>query len=455
MSNFELSFEYITRGNVNPQRKQKAYISYHPDDRIYVEHTAELILNKFDCAVYFYDYEKNGIPDETELGQILGEIQLFIIPVTSNYLYHDSIAYNFEFKYAMEHHVRILPLLQNSDLSNRFNERCGNLQFLDEYAKDETAISFNEKLRKFLESVFLDEETIERVQAAFDAYVFLSYRKKDREYAQRLMKLIHKNELCRDIAIWYDEFLVPGEPFDEAIKEALGKSDLFALLVTPNLINEDNYVKNVEYPKAREAKKTILAAESVYTERKELEEKFEGIPECLDANNETQIPKEVKEVIDRIKKIAIGENNTPEHNFLIGLAYLSGIDMEKNNDYALELITGAAENGLGEAMKKLAEMYYDGVGCQRDIIKAMEWQEKYVAYCAKIYDDTASDEAAEDLILERDVLSDYLIEAALIEKAESAYAENISFVEQLAQSNPERYNCYLAVSYNNAGAFYL
>ena len=51
------------------------------------------------------------------------------------------------------------------------------------------------------------------------------------------MRLIHKNEFCRDIAIWYDEFLTPGENFNDAIKEALQKSGLFVLTVTPNLVN--------------------------------------------------------------------------------------------------------------------------------------------------------------------------------------------------------------------------
>jgi hypothetical protein len=69
------------------------------------------------------------------------------------------------------------------------------------------------------------------------------------------MKLIHKNEFCRDIAIWYDEFLTPGENFNDSIRAALCKSDLFVLTVTPNLVNEPNYVEATEYPMALEEQK--------------------------------------------------------------------------------------------------------------------------------------------------------------------------------------------------------
>ena len=47
------------------------------------------------------------------------------------------------------------------------------------------------------------------------------------------MKKIHSLDCARDTAVWYDEFLVPGEKYDGAIKAAFEKSSLFALAVTP------------------------------------------------------------------------------------------------------------------------------------------------------------------------------------------------------------------------------
>ena len=65
------------------------------------------------------------------------------------------------------------------------------------------------------------ESAKEKIRAAFDAYIFLSYRKKDRAYAQELMHLIHKNRFCKDIAIWYDEFLTPGESFRANVEKMM------------------------------------------------------------------------------------------------------------------------------------------------------------------------------------------------------------------------------------------
>ena len=53
-------------------------------------------------------------------------------------------------------------------------------------------------------------------------------------------------------AIWFDEYLVPGERFNDAIRDAFEKSSLFAMAVTPHLTEDGNYVMRVEYPLARD-----------------------------------------------------------------------------------------------------------------------------------------------------------------------------------------------------------
>ena len=81
-----------------------------------------------------------------------------------------------------------------------------------------------------------------------------------------------------------------------------------------------------------------------------------------------------QELLDKLHKIAIKENDTsPEHNFLIGLAYLSGIDVEVDHRKALSLITMAAEKKLPEAVEKLVQMYTFGETVERNLEKAIEW----------------------------------------------------------------------------------
>ena len=79
--------------------------------------------------------------------------------------------------------------------------------------------------------------------------------------------------------------------------------------------------------------------------------------------------------------MAIKESDaSPEHNFFIGLAYLSGIDVEVNRDLAVKLITGAARDNLPEAMVKLLSMYSDGIGVSNNQDEVAYWSEKLATY---------------------------------------------------------------------------
>ncbi len=373
--------KYKTRGNASPQGKPRVYFCCHPEDLAkYFETLSNDILAKQDCTIWYVDVDT---PRDDEFFEDLKQMQLFVMPVTTNLLCSQNVALDLEFKFAVENHIPVLPLMQESGLEQLFNKICGDLQFLDKNSTDLTAISFDDKLQKYLDSVLAGDELAEKIREAFDAYVFLSYRKKDRKHAQELMRLIHKNEFCRDIAIWYDEFLTPGENFNDSIKDALQKSGLFVLAVTPNLVNEQNYIMTTEYPMAKQEGKLILPAELVPTDRKELSEKYEDIPVPADAHNEVELS---EALLESIKKIAIKENDaSPEHNFLIGLAYLSGVDVEVDHKRALSLITSAAEDGTIEAIKKLVTMYSTGVGIERDWFVAIFWQKKVLHYYKQTY----------------------------------------------------------------------
>lgn len=213
------NLKYKTHRNSEPNGKPRVYFCCHPEDfNKCFETVSNEILIKQNCAIWYAGEEV--VRDEDFFAD-LKQMQLFVMPVTTNLLCTDNEALDSDFKFAIENHIPVLPLMQESGLEELFNKKCGDLQFLDKNNTDTTAISYDEKLKKYLESVLIGDELAEKIRAAFDAYVFLSYRKKDRRYAQELMRLIHKNEFCRDIAIWYDEFLTPGENFNDSIKEAL------------------------------------------------------------------------------------------------------------------------------------------------------------------------------------------------------------------------------------------
>lgn len=376
--------QYITKDGSSPKGLPKIYITGHPDDcRRYSGHIREDLFRQHNCAV-FYDENPEHPEDMENFSNDLRTMKLVVLIVTSKFVYGDTFAFREVFRQAIADHIPVLPILEEHGIQEDFNEKCGNLQFLDPNSHDETEISYEDKLNKFLDSVLIGDELAEKVRKAFDAYVFLSYRKKDRKYAQELMRLIHQNAFCRDIAIWYDEFLVPGEDFNAAIASALSGSKLFALAVTPSLLEQGNYVMSNEYPAARKANKPILPVSLLPTDNDKLQAHYEGIPDLIDCSNADAVTDALRQALRDVLKV---ENDSdPEHVFFIGLAYLNGIDVEVDHKRAVEMITFAAEHDLPEAVRKLVAMYRNGEGVERDTEAAILWQKKWVALCQAMYE---------------------------------------------------------------------
>ena len=378
-----------TKGNADPKGKPRVYFCCHPEDFArYFDKLCEDVFKTHDCAIY-YTADMTEAFDERDMDTDLGQMNLFVVPVTFRLLSQPNRAMDTDLAYAKQQNIAILPFMMESGIDAFYStpEKFGQRQYINPYSTDTTEISYADKLKKYLEAVLISNETAQRVRDAFDAYIFLSYRKKDRRYANQLMRLIHKNPEYRDIAIWYDEFLTPGESFKQNIDKAMQQSKLFTLLVTPNLLEyvdgKPNFVMGVEYPAAKSAGMGVLPAEMVETDKAELREKYADIPDCVSVEDEPALRERLLEALDKIAKSE--NNNDPEHNFLIGLAYLDGIDVEVDRDRALELITSAAEADLPEAMEKLKDMYKDGIGVQLNYKKAVYWAEKLVACYENLY----------------------------------------------------------------------
>ena len=385
-------FQVRTKGGADTHGRSRVYFCCHPDDfDKYFDRICEDIFKTHEPAIY-YTADMSEPLDETNINVDLARMNLFIVPVTFRLMNEPNRAMQVDIAYAKEHNILILPFMMESgiDVVYALPKNFGERQYIMPDNSDLTAISYEEKLRKFLDSTLISDEMAKRVRAAFDAYIFLSYRKKDRAYANELMRIIHNIPGCRDIAIWYDEFLTPGESFIENIEKAMGDSKLFALLVTPSLLEyvdkdgklEPNFVMDKEYPAAKRLELDILPTEMVETDRGELKAKYDGIPEPVRAEDEFF----TEALLSVIKNIAISENdNDPEHNFLIGLAYLDGIDVERNAERGLELITKAAEAELPEAMEKLYLMFMEGKNVELNYREALKWAERLVDFCTKVF----------------------------------------------------------------------
>ncbi|MCR5155614.1 MAG: tetratricopeptide repeat protein [Butyrivibrio sp.] len=438
-----------TKGNGSPNGKPRIFFSCHPDDRKKCfDRICQEIFKFFEAAVYYID---DSDDQDENLESDLRQMSIFVIPVSLKFLSDDSFASSFALPFAKKEHIPILPIMLESGIEEIYSteDKFGTLQYLMLDPNDDTAIGFEKKLKDYLDSILVGKELAERVRKAFDAYVFLSYRKKDRAFANEIMRLIHKDPLCRDIAIWYDEYLAPGEAFDESINKALDKSSLFTLLVTPNLVNEPNYVQQKEYPRAREIDLKVLPIEVVKTDRTLLEQLYPEIPECVSPQQEENLKNRLLENLGRIARTE--NDNDHEHNYLIGLAYLEGIDVEVDRSRAVSLIESAAEGGLPEAMLRLSRMYYDGYGLPRDYRLYLEWMKK----AEDIFERTLSEDDQQ--------LTDYRIELAFAYESLGYYDEALELLmkarkayEEVLQRNDSemfRISCSIANIFYKQGDY--
>ena len=369
-----------TRGVNLPQGKPRVYFAAHPLDReAYFEELAGDILAAVNCAVWYND----SADEQTSLDD-LREMKLFVVPVTTRLFESANDARDREVPFALANNIPLLPILCERGAADRFNKTFGTKHCLDRVSDDPNALPYETKLEEFLKSALLRDRQLDEILAAFSARLFLSYRKKDRDQARELMRLIHKNDSCVDLGIWYDEYLTPGEDFNDEIRRAIEECDVLTVAVTPNIVNEDNYVREQELPWARERNKPILAAEMVSTDRGAFDEADKDVRDGLvDGRSDALIDA----LRQKIREASVADKpKDGRHDFCIGLAYLYGIHVEADPVRAVEMIQRAAMRGETDAMKKLADVYGKGLGVPKDLILAHGWLERRMFCLSTVLD---------------------------------------------------------------------
>jgi hypothetical protein len=99
-------------------------------------------------------------------------------------------------------------------------------------------------------------------------------------------------------------------------------------------------------------------------------------------------PEQIKEVtsigIDTIKSEA--SNLDPKALNMLGMLYLSGVLVGKNEELGFDYIKQAAELGRPGAVKGLFTLYFCGLGTEADDDKGIEWLEKHLENLVYSYD---------------------------------------------------------------------
>ena len=379
-SAFSLSF-YTRLGKNKKDKnrnKNKIFLSYMRGDFDYAKQIIDLVLNNSDSIIYYVDYDEYPEFDQNELNRLIGQTSVVLFAVSDKYLTTENDSYKFEYPFVKENSIPFLPIVSGESLIDEYTKKFGTIQYLNINQEDKTQIDVNKKIKDYLSHFVAKEKDFLIAEGAFKKKIFLSYRKKDRIQALNLIDLIHSDESCRDIAIWYDEFLVIGKEFDTSIFEKLHDSDGLLILITPNVVNEDNYVKSTEYPKAQEEGKTIIPYLSMEVDQKELHKGFKNLPEIVDEKN---IAKTISDLFSS-KVIKL----TPKKKYALGLAYLYGIDVEINRRIALEFLSNSADDGYLPAINLLSDIYFTGNGVVKNLFKAKEYSNRLIELYKKNVD---------------------------------------------------------------------
>ena len=379
-----MEFLYKTRGSSSPEGKSRICVLGHPDDfPLYFETLSNQILEWYNCSIWYTFDEIDSLDEDSHF--YISQMQLVIVMATKRLFTERQFTVQAAQSLAEVLHIPFLPIVYEAGIDDLYAHYYQNLHYISPVTNDTyaTDISFEQKLQRFLNNILITDDDIVEIKQAFDASIFISYRKKDREHALQLMKRIHKHEPFRTVAIWYDEFLIPGDNFLNDINEKLQSCDLFAMVVTPNLLEPDNFVMNVEYKEACSADKLIFPVEMVTTDKSQLQQSFHALPPCISFNNDDDLDHKLNDYLSNA--LPPFEEMNGKKAYYLGLAYLNGINTEVNPAIALSLLTKAASFGHVEAYEQLIIMYRDGKCIPRDIQQALEIQDILVSKLFDLY----------------------------------------------------------------------
>ena len=258
--------EFIQNGEYS-ENKPTVWISLHPAERfLYTDRLVREISSVIDCNVMLSSSSSDSFAAEVidELRAL--DIRLIVVCATEKYILWRGSGISRDVPTAKELDIPILPLLKNDGITNLYNTRLGDLHCVND---------FNESgdIRGAIVKMLYGKDG-EKQEAAPTA--FISYRKCDAPLLNEADRL--------GIRLWYDERLELGKDYSYAIDESLSSCSLFILIVTPRLLENNNYVIRAEYPEAKRLKKHIVPIELEPTDRRALSMAFPDIPQVLTAN---------------------------------------------------------------------------------------------------------------------------------------------------------------------------
>lgn len=382
----------ITRDNSPYQGKPKIYVSYYESDRKEVaDSIAAMFLKHRNCAVYYFD-ETGADQNIDDKSDIFKEMQAVVFPVfTWRLSLLDKVSAELEL--CRKEHIPVIPILmddmESAAFYKKYQDVFGSYQLLMPRIADHSKLPFDEVLEKHLRNIITsDRESYsvysregvfqsdfeKMIQSAFRGSVFLSYRKSDRKLARKMINSIHSDPALTDVMIWFDEYLVTGEDYNDELKHRISNCDVFLILGTEAAVQEENYILTHEYPEALQSKKLIVLVCTNTRSEIQCRLRFPHAKIVIPAEQQYTVGRILAWVF-RDKKGKL-DDKPLEKSYLLGKAYLDGVLTETDRAAGVSLIEKAADGGYVPAMRLMAHLYHEGLGVETNPEKEASWLSK-------------------------------------------------------------------------------
>ena len=381
------------RGTVIPKEAQRVFLCYDGCDTAGRDAIISDLFSVESEVDFIVPYLENYADiDENELSYEISEAQALVIWVTPEMLEAAmSGKLPLEYDVAQKEKTPIIPILRYNSIFDDFNNTFGKIHCItkpyDDKFEDEQNKEYKTNLKAQIEKYLTSEEMVKLInEKAFTGSIFVGYRKHEREEAIRFMKTFHDLEGCVSISIRYDNFLTAGKEFNKEIEEIIrdDKTLALALAVTPDLATEGNYVQSTEYPLAQKIRKPVIPVEMKETSHSQFDEYFPNADKPIRLEDTVSLQVAIH---GKLNKTAFVKELDNERAYLLGIAYLKRINVEKDFDRALHLLSFATEGNTVTSIKaanQLASIYMNGIEISINYDKALYWYKKTLAICKNV-----------------------------------------------------------------------
>lgn len=337
--------------------KKKVLILGDVSDSYYFNEIADIILECYAHYEIFFESEDMALKDKF-INQIIDEsfidsCELVVPIITKNFLSGDSKDCRKKLSFAIASEKNILPIVIGDIDESIFNNEFGEHHLL--YIEDSL---FKEKLNHYINEFFdpymLVSESPWGGELPSNPSIFLSYRKKDYHKALEILQTIHGIDGFEVLTVWFDQFLIPGENFNDLIEEKLMDAEFVVMCITKNSLEEDNYVSKIEYPLAKKLGKQIVPVVVEEVDVDLLEKLYPEIGPLVNIEDIEDLRLIIKTVVSKLNINLL--DKSPAQLGELGHAYLEGKGVERNLELGLKLTREAASLGYPVSCERLGRI---------------------------------------------------------------------------------------------------